>query len=129
MSAVCRICGFRAFQRIEPYGYQVVVVLPEYHRTSFKINDIQTFRHSYIQQFRHSGVQKLRQTYFICSQVVLDISTKTCGPCKMIYPKVLKLSEEYPAAVFLKINGDHSDGTRVRALSPSGQFHSFVFKE
>jgi len=46
-------------------------------------------------------------------QVVVDISTKTCGPCKMIYPKVVEMSLAYPDAVFLKINGDTDNNTRV----------------
>ncbi|CAI5985298.1 unnamed protein product [Closterium sp. NIES-64] len=45
--------------------------------------------------------------------VVLDISTRTCGPCKFIFPKVVELSLEHPNAVFLKINGDHDDGTKA----------------
>ncbi|XP_002971310.2 thioredoxin isoform X1 [Selaginella moellendorffii] len=45
--------------------------------------------------------------------VVLDISTKTCGPCKFIFPKLVKLSEDYPDAVFLKINGDYDSETRA----------------
>lgn len=45
--------------------------------------------------------------------VVLDISTKTCGPCKMIYPKLVKMSKEYPDALFLKIMGDLNSGTRA----------------
>lgn len=46
-------------------------------------------------------------------QVVVDISTKTCGPCKMIYPKLVEMSLAYPDAVFLKINGDTNANTRV----------------
>jgi thioredoxin 1 len=45
--------------------------------------------------------------------VVLDISTKTCGPCKIIFPKVVQLSIEYPDVMFLKINGDTSADTRA----------------
>ncbi|GAQ80095.1 hypothetical protein KFL_000460060 [Klebsormidium nitens] len=45
--------------------------------------------------------------------VVVDISTKTCGPCKMIYPKFVEMSEEFTDAVFLKIQGDHDAGTRA----------------
>ncbi|CAI7750575.1 unnamed protein product [Closterium sp. NIES-53] len=45
--------------------------------------------------------------------VVLDISTRTCGPCKFIFPKVVELSLEHPNAVFLKINGDHDDATKA----------------
>jgi thioredoxin 1 len=50
---------------------------------------------------------------FILMQVVLDISTKTCGPCKIIFPKVVQLSIEYPDVMFLKINGDTSADTRA----------------
>lgn len=45
--------------------------------------------------------------------VVLDVSTKTCGPCKMVYPKVVKMSKEYPDVIFLKINGDLNNDTRA----------------
>lgn len=61
--------------------------------------------------------------------VVVDISTKTCGPCKMIYPKLVEMSLAYPDAVFLKINGDTNANTRalmrkwaVRAV-PSFRFY------
>ncbi|KAH8972173.1 hypothetical protein BDL97_02G181800 [Sphagnum fallax] len=49
------------------------------------------------------------------SLVVLDISSKTCGPCRRIYPMVVQLSIEYPGVIFLKINGDRSINTS-RAL-------------
>ncbi len=53
--------------------------------------------------------------HFWC-QVVLDISTKMCGPCRRIYPMVVQLSIEYPDVIFLKINGDRSiDTSRVRS--------------
>lgn len=45
--------------------------------------------------------------------VVLDISTKTCGPCKMIYPHFVRMSKEMDDVVFLKIYGDHSNDTRA----------------
>eukprot|EP00244_Chara_vulgaris_P005880 TRINITY_DN225_c0_g1_i1.p1 TRINITY_DN225_c0_g1~~TRINITY_DN225_c0_g1_i1.p1 ORF type:complete len:269 (-),score=21.83 TRINITY_DN225_c0_g1_i1:248-1009(-) len=45
--------------------------------------------------------------------VVLDVSAKICGPCKLIYPKIVKMSEEYTDAVFLKIEGDHDTNTRA----------------
>ncbi|KAH9299286.1 hypothetical protein KI387_030968, partial [Taxus chinensis] len=44
--------------------------------------------------------------------VVVDISTTTCGPCKLVYPKVVKMSIEYPDTLFYKINGDKSTSTR-----------------
>ncbi|KAG0568145.1 hypothetical protein M758_7G186500 [Ceratodon purpureus] len=45
--------------------------------------------------------------------VVVDISTTTCGPCKMIFPKFVEMSLAYPDAVFLKINGDSSAESRA----------------
>lgn len=61
--------------------------------------------------------------------VVLDIATKTCGPCKFIYPKVVQLSLERTDIVFLKIFGDFNQETRalmrewgVRAV-PSFRFY------
>jgi thioredoxin 1 len=57
--------------------------------------------------------QNLRCEWSFLVQVVLDISTKTCGPCKMIFPKVVQLSIEYPDVVFLKINGDTNTDTRA----------------
>jgi len=46
--------------------------------------------------------------------IVLDISTKTCGPCKMIYPHFVKMSQEdgNKDIVFLKIFGEVSQETR-----------------
>lgn len=45
--------------------------------------------------------------------VVVDISTRSCGPCKLIFPKVVKMSKEYPDALFIKINGDLSANTKA----------------
>jgi thiol-disulfide isomerase/thioredoxin len=58
--------------------------------------------------------------HFWC-QVVLDISSKTCGPCRRIYPMVVQLSIEYPDVIFLKINGDRSINTS-RVRSPQSFF-------
>ena len=38
--------------------------------------------------------------------VAVQISTKTCGPCKMIYPTFVGLSQELPKVTFVKIMGD-----------------------
>ena len=40
-------------------------------------------------------------------QVAVQISTKTCGPCKVVYPHFAGLSEELPDVSFVKIMGDH----------------------
>eukprot|EP01039_Chlorochromonas_danica_P006593 gene6592-7286_t len=38
--------------------------------------------------------------------VVVDYSTTWCGPCKMVYPKYVELSNQYPDVIFLKCVGD-----------------------
>ncbi|TEY32150.1 hypothetical protein BOTCAL_0749g00010 [Botryotinia calthae] len=38
--------------------------------------------------------------------VVLDCFATWCGPCKAIAPRVSKLSDDYPAAHFIKIDVD-----------------------
>jgi len=38
--------------------------------------------------------------------VAVQISTKTCGPCKVIYPTFVGLSNELPKVTFVKIMGD-----------------------
>lgn len=45
--------------------------------------------------------------------VVVAVSTTTCGPCKLIFPKVVKMSTEYPDVLFYKIDGDKSSSTRA----------------
>eukprot|EP00951_Prasinocladus_malaysianus_P008018 scaffold57705_cov46-Prasinocladus_malaysianus.AAC.1 len=41
--------------------------------------------------------------------VVLDISSSSCGPCRLIYPKFVELSKEFgEKAVFLKLLGNKS---------------------
>jgi len=49
-------------------------------------------------------------------QVVVDVSTTTCGPCKMIFPKLVEMSLQYPDAVFLKINGNVNNDTRASLM-------------
>ena len=46
-------------------------------------------------------------------QVAVQISTKTCGPCKVVYPYFAGLSEELPDVSFVKIMGDHDADTRA----------------
>lgn len=36
--------------------------------------------------------------------VVLDMYTQSCGPCKLMFPRVLKLSESYEDVVFMKLD-------------------------
>ena len=46
--------------------------------------------------------------------VVVDYSTTWCGPCKLVLPKYLELSDKYPQVTFLKCIGDAS--TEASAL-------------
>ena len=46
-------------------------------------------------------------------QVAVQISTKTCGPCKVVYPHFAALSEELSDVSFVKIMGDHDADTRA----------------
>ena len=45
--------------------------------------------------------------------VVLDVSGKSCGPCKMIYPYFCELAETEPDSVFACLTGDASEETKV----------------
>jgi len=38
--------------------------------------------------------------------IAVQISTKTCGPCKVVYPTFVGLSNELPKVTFVKIMGD-----------------------
>jgi len=40
--------------------------------------------------------------------VVLDCFATWCGPCKVIAPKVVKFSDEYPQAKFFKVDVDEA---------------------
>eukprot|EP01041_Mallomonas_annulata_P012198 gene12198-25627_t len=40
--------------------------------------------------------------------VIVDYSTTWCGPCKVVLPKYVELSEKYKDVVFLKCIGDIS---------------------
>ena len=46
--------------------------------------------------------------------IVIDYSTTWCGPCKLVLPKYVELSEKYPDVTFLKCIGDAS--TEASAL-------------
>jgi thioredoxin 1 len=46
--------------------------------------------------------------------IVVDYSTTWCGPCKIVLPKFIELSERYPDVTFLKVIGDTS--TEASAL-------------
>merc|ERR1712127_210043 len=45
--------------------------------------------------------------------VAVQISTQTCGPCKVVYPHFAALSEELTDVTFCKIMGDHDADTRA----------------
>ena len=43
----------------------------------------------------------------------MQISTKTCGPCKVVYPHFVGLADELQDVTFCKIMGDHDADTRA----------------
>lgn len=46
--------------------------------------------------------------------MIVDYSTTWCGPCKVVLPKYVALSEKYPTVAFYKCVGDLSpDGTAL----------------
>jgi len=42
------------------------------------------------------------------SLIIVDYSTTWCGPCKLVLPKFVELSEKYADQIFLKCIGDAS---------------------
>lgn len=53
------------------------------------------------------------------SLVIVDYSTTWCGPCKVMEPKFVEMSDKYPDAVFLKVIGDSSP-TASRLMKREG---------
>jgi len=49
--------------------------------------------------------------------VVVDVSGKSCGPCKVIYPYFCELADTMPDAVFAYLVGDENEGTKALAKS------------
>ena len=43
--------------------------------------------------------------------VVIDFHAAWCGPCKLIGPKFVKMAEDYPDAVFVKVDVDENEET------------------
>lgn len=41
-----------------------------------------------------------------CLQMVIDISMRYCGPCKVVYPFVAELSNQLPDVRFYHLCGD-----------------------
>lgn len=48
--------------------------------------------------------------------VVLDLYTQWCGPCKMLYPKIVELSGKYTDVVFLKLDCNQDNKALAKKL-------------
>lgn len=52
------------------------------------------------------SVEEAQEKIKTCKLVVIDFFATWCGPCKIIGPKVEKMSEELPEVTFLKVDVD-----------------------
>lgn len=61
--------------------------------------------------------------------VVVDISMRFCGPCKVVYPLVAELSNQLPDVEFYHLCGDLDEATRSLArswrISATPNFHFY----
>jgi len=60
---------------------------------------------------------------------VIMVKAEWCGPCKLIYPKVLELSQNYPSVKFYKINIDDEEHQDIIFfLNPTKVPSFFLYK-
>ena len=52
--------------------------------------------------------EQLEQMKFNGDNIVADFYAEWCGPCKMLAPRLDRLSQEYPNVKFVKINIDEN---------------------
>eukprot|EP00808_Paulinella_micropora_P015186 g35100.t1 len=59
--------------------------------------------------------------------VVVDFFTDWCGPCKLMYPKLLEFAREFPDVKFVKVNAndDFKDIGRVLKIQAAPTFHLY----
>lgn len=48
--------------------------------------------------------------------VVIDLYTQWCGPCKIMYPKIVDLSQKYTDVVFLKLDCNQANKVLAKKL-------------
>ncbi|KAI5076335.1 hypothetical protein GOP47_0008400 [Adiantum capillus-veneris] len=48
--------------------------------------------------------------------VVIDLYTQWCGPCKIMYPKIVELSQKYADVLFLKLDCNQENKALAKKL-------------
>lgn len=48
--------------------------------------------------------------------VVIDLYTQWCGPCKIMYPKIVDLSQQYADVLFLKLDCNQNNKALAKKL-------------
>jgi len=71
-------------------------------------NLVRGFRNSAVKMGVHNVANKTEFDAAINDHdvVILDAFATWCGPCKVIAPEVVKYSDEYPSAYFIKLDVD-----------------------
>ena len=54
---------------------------------------------------------------------LVDYTVSWCGPCKRLYPDLVKLSELYPEVLFVKVDVDAVDGAADECKIPRQRPH------
>jgi len=79
-----------------------------------------------VTEITSSGEWRRHLTTSGAKLIVVDFTAVWCGPCKMISPKFVELSSQYPSVIFLKVdvdkNRDIATECGIKAM-PTFQFY------